>query len=281
MPPVQVLYCRVSTEEQGDEGHSLEAQRARLELEAERRGWPSPIVIEDPGRSGTTLNRPGMQRALQMIASGEADTIAATKLDRLSRDLADWVMLLKRSEHEGWALVALDLGMDTTTPIGRACAHMMAVFAQLVRELISENTKEGLAVAREKGHRLGRPSGLTDEVRARILREWNADRSLGAIARGLNDDQVPTGQGAAAWEHNAVKAVLHSIQRHPLPAELLEPGQVLSRRMPKRRKRKRTRPDLTTIPEGAVWYCRQHPEAGTWPQVGRCPVCRELLNVKR
>jgi DNA invertase Pin-like site-specific DNA recombinase len=115
-----------------------------------------------------------MQRALEMIAAGEADTLAAVKLDRLSRDLEDWILLLKRADREGWSLVALDLGMDTSTPIGRACAHIMGVFAQLVRELIAANTKEGLAVARKKGKRLGRPSRLPEEVRARILQEREA-----------------------------------------------------------------------------------------------------------
>jgi len=208
MPPVQILYTRVSTEEQAKNGLSLEAQRARLELEAERRGWPAPIVIEDPGQSGRTLNRPGMRRALEMIATGQADVLAAVKLDRLSRDLADWAALLKRAEREGWALVALDLGMDTSTPIGRAAAGMMAVFAQLVRELIAENTKEGLAVARAKGKRLGRPSRLPAEVRARILQERAAGRSYGAIAADLNRDGIKTGQGAPAWEHSAVRRIV-------------------------------------------------------------------------
>jgi DNA invertase Pin-like site-specific DNA recombinase len=215
MPPVQILYTRVSTEEQAKNGLSLEAQRARLQLEAERRDWPAPIVIEDPGQSGRTLNRPGMRRALEMIATGEADVLAAVKLDRLSRDLADWAALLKRAEREGWALVALDLGMDTSTPIGRAAAGMMAVFAQLVRELIAENTKEGLAVARAKGKRLGRPSKLPDKTRRRIAAERAAGRSHAAIAESLNHDQVATGQGAAAWDHSAVRAVLRSIRRDP------------------------------------------------------------------
>jgi DNA invertase Pin-like site-specific DNA recombinase len=208
MPPVQILYTRVSTDEQA-EGYSLEAQRARLHVEAERRGWPEPLLIEDPGQSGRSLNRPGMQRALEMIAAGEADVLAAVKLDRLSRDLADWIELLKRADREGWALVALDLGVDTGTPIGRACAHIMAVFAQLVRELIAENTREGLAVARRKGKQLGRPSRLTPEIRERIAWERHTERkSLRAIAADLNRDQVPTGHGGTAWRASSVRAVL-------------------------------------------------------------------------
>lgn len=204
--PIQILYTRVSTEEQAKNGLSLEAQRARLELEAQRRGWPSPLLIEDPGESGRTLNRPGMRRALEMIAAGEADVLAAVKLDRLSRDLADWAALLKRAEREGWALVALDLGMDTSTPVGRAAAGIMAVFAQLVRELISQNTKEGLAIAR-KHKRLGRPPTVPDHVRARIVAQRAAGSSYGAIAKMLNDDGIKTGQGAPAWEHSAVRRI--------------------------------------------------------------------------
>src|SRR5215217_5140315 len=124
-----ITYVRVSTDEQADSGAGLEAQRAALAAEAERRGWELVQTFEDAGASGKTLTgRPGLLAAVEAVESGRADGLAVAKLDRLSRSLLDFAALMERSRKRGWALVALDLGVDTSTPSGEMLASVLAVF---------------------------------------------------------------------------------------------------------------------------------------------------------
>jgi DNA invertase Pin-like site-specific DNA recombinase len=68
--------------------------------------------VEDAGWSGKSLRRPGIERALDMLASGQADVLLVSKLDRLTRSLYDLAGLMERARREHWALVALDLAVD-------------------------------------------------------------------------------------------------------------------------------------------------------------------------
>src|SRR5687768_16772734 len=92
-PPLALCYTRVSTLGQVADGASLDAQRAILTAEAERRGWECR-VIADEGLSGKTLNRPGLQEALELLDGGRADYLLALRLDRLSRSVSDFAHLL-------------------------------------------------------------------------------------------------------------------------------------------------------------------------------------------
>jgi DNA invertase Pin-like site-specific DNA recombinase len=202
-------YIRVSTEEQADSRAGLEAQRAAILAEAERRGWHLVDVIEDAGYSGKDLRRPGIVAALEALTTHKADTLVVAKLDRLSRSMLDFAGLMARATHEHWALVALDLGVDTTTPAGEAMANVMATFAQFERRLIGQRTREALAQKRKAGVVLGRHPSIPPEVAARIVAERAAGKSLPAIARGLDGDAVPTAQGGRRWYASTVRAVLN------------------------------------------------------------------------
>ncbi len=107
----------------------------------------------------------------------------------------------------GWALVILDLGVDTTTPSGEMVANVMATFAQFERRLIGQRTKDALAVKKAQGVKLGRPRVLDEALRARIVEERGTGRTLAAIAEGLMADGVATAQGGQRWYPSTVKAV--------------------------------------------------------------------------
>lgn len=201
-------YIRVSTEEQADSRAGLEAQRAAILAEAERRGWRLVDVIEDAGYSGKDLRRPGIVAALEALRTHKADTLVVAKLDRLSRSMLDFAGLMARASHERWALVALDLGVDTTTPAGEAMANVMATFAQFERRLIGQRTREALAQKRKAGVVLGRPRSVPDDVRARIVASRATGASLTAIADALDADGIATAQGGRRWYPSTVKAVL-------------------------------------------------------------------------
>ncbi len=208
-------YIRVSTDEQAESKAGLEAQRRAIIAEAERRGWTLVEVIEDAGYSGKSLKRPGIAIALEALRIQRADTLVVSKLDRLSRSMLDFAALMDRAAREHWALVALDLGVDTTTPAGEAMANVMATFAQFERRLIAQRTREALAIKRQQGVRLGRPRKLTLDVVERITAERGAGETLQSIADGLNADGVPTAQGGTRWHASTVRAILRQETRSP------------------------------------------------------------------
>jgi len=204
-------YVRVSTAEQADSGLGLAAQRTTLTLEAGRRGWQLLGVFEDAGLSGKTVaNRPGLDEALALLQAGGAAALVVAKLDRLSRSLLDFAALMQRSRLQGWSLIALDLGVDTTTPSGEMIANVMATFAQFERRLIAQRTKDALAVRRSQGVLLGRPRAVPSEVLAEITRWREEGASWRAVARHLDACGVPTGHGAPAWSASSARYVFMS-----------------------------------------------------------------------
>jgi DNA invertase Pin-like site-specific DNA recombinase len=206
---MQVIgYARVSTDEQAMSGAGLQAQRRAIEAECKRRGWQLVKVIEDAGYSAKDMRRPGVQEALRVLESGEATALVVAKLDRLSRSMIDFAAVMAKAQKQHWALVALDVAVDSSTPAGEAMVHMLATFAQFERRLIAERTREALAAKKASGVRLGRPPTVPKAVVRRIQRQRAKGESLRAIADSLNRDAVPTAQGGRAWYAATVRHVL-------------------------------------------------------------------------
>jgi DNA invertase Pin-like site-specific DNA recombinase len=206
---VQVIaYVRVSSEEQADSRAGLEAQRAAIQRECERRGWQILEVIEDAGFSAKDLKRPGVRAALEELERGRADALIVAKLDRLSRSMLDFTAVMAKAQKQGWALVALDCAVDTTTPAGEAMAHVLATFAQFERRLIGQRTREALAVRRTQGVRLGRPQSISPKLARRIRSMRSRGLTLQAICDKLNAEGVPTPRGGTIWRPTSLRAVL-------------------------------------------------------------------------
>ncbi|MFH1330027.1 MAG: recombinase family protein, partial [Actinomycetota bacterium] len=87
-----VAYCRVSTEEQAAEGFSIEGQADKLRAYADLHDLGPVTVIQDPGGSGRSLDRPGLQQVLGMIDRGHVAHLLVWRLDRLSRNLGDLIL---------------------------------------------------------------------------------------------------------------------------------------------------------------------------------------------
>jgi DNA invertase Pin-like site-specific DNA recombinase len=204
-----VGYARVSTDEQRANGVSLDAQRQAIEEECRRRGWEL-LRIDQDTLSGKTTKRPGLQLALDACRSGEASGIVVMKLDRLTRSIIDFGRLLEEAldRRQGFNIVALDLGVDLSTPGGELVGNVMASVAQWERRAIGQRTKDALAVKRAQGIQLGRPRTMPASVRRRIQRERDKGRSLSEIARRLNEAGIPTAHGGARWHASTVRAVL-------------------------------------------------------------------------
>ncbi|WP_420438469.1 recombinase family protein [Candidatus Poriferisodalis sp.] len=178
-----VCYGRVSTREQAERGHGLAAQREKTEGYCALMGMTRTEWISDEGASGAKKphERPGLGRALKMLASGEADALVVPALDRLGRSALDVLGIADCAETQQWRLAVVGQ-MDSGSPEGRATLTVMAAMAELERGLNRRRTTEGLRAAKRAGKRLGRPpSPHTRAAGARVA----ALRAEGATWRAI------------------------------------------------------------------------------------------------
>lgn len=207
---ILVPYRRVSTRDQGESGLGLEAQKTKLSAyltytDRTALTWDCYDV-----QSGKTDNREGLDKALELVRSGEAGGIAVSKLDRLSRSLPDFSNLVAAAREEGWTLVLLDINVDLNTPIGELLAMLVAAIAQFERNIIAERTRDALAELKAQGVQLGRPR-LQGESLDLVLRLFQETGNYTKVARMLTAGGIPTAQGKSTiWYASAVHFLVNS-----------------------------------------------------------------------
>lgn len=200
-------YVRVSTADQADSGAGLAAQRQAIEEAAQHRRWELVAIFEDHASARSLNGRGQLRKVLAELKAGRADALLVAKLDRLSRSVQDFAGLLESSRRQNWALVALDFDLDTSTPAGELVANVMVSVAQWERRIIGQRTREGLAVKRAEGVRLGRPEQVTDEAKARIAQLRAEGLSYLRIAARLTEEGLPPPRGGSAWHYRTIVAV--------------------------------------------------------------------------
>lgn len=224
-------YIRVSTDEQADSGLSMEAQERAIRAYCDMRGLTLVGVVSDPGVSGGAplAERPGGARLVGAPGGGSAGGIGgvvATKLDRLFRDAADCLTVVRDWDRTGVALHLIDVGgqsIDTSSAMGRFFLTVMAGAAELERNLVHERTRAALAQKRARGEKTGghRPVGfdvldggkLTPNAaeRATVARAAElraAGRSLRAIGAELVTEGRRPRNGADTWNPKQVADLL-------------------------------------------------------------------------
>ncbi len=213
-------YVRVSTQRQGTEGVSLEAQEAAIRDYCERKGLGEPVVISDTA-SGKDLNRPGIREVIARTEAGEVGHVVVYRLDRLSRKTLDALTLIGEvfDGHTGFHSVKQDL--DTSTAQGRFFAGQLVLFAELEREMIAERTREAAGACIAQGKQFGAlpygyKKGEDGKTLARCEKEWpvverirreREELSYSKIAAGLNADGIPTKRGGK-WYGETVRCLL-------------------------------------------------------------------------
>lgn len=207
--PLALAYTRVSTMEQADEGHSLNAQETQLRAEAEKRGWDVEVIREE-GKSGKNMNRPALQDALRRLDKGQAQFLISVRLDRISRSVADFAKLVQRAQKRGYGLVVLSPNLDLSDPAGRFTANVLVSAAEYERELISIRVREGMAQAKLDGAKFGY---AVDEdflpTYRRVMALHENGLSLNGIARMLNEEGTATAKGGA-WHASTVRGIVTS-----------------------------------------------------------------------
>jgi DNA invertase Pin-like site-specific DNA recombinase len=151
MTAAAIGYARISTEDQ-----NLDLQRDALT----RAGCTR--IYEDR-KSGAKAERPDLMLALEVVRAG--DQLVVWRLDRLGRSLSDLIGLIRTLDDRGVELRSLTEGIDTSTINGKFTFHLFAALAEFERALIRERTQAGLAAARARGRKGGRPKSLDPEKR--------------------------------------------------------------------------------------------------------------------
>lgn len=150
------IYIRVSTDEQAREGFSIEAQRRILNAWAIVKGAEQVIEYVDDGYSAKNLSRPAVQQLIDACSRRLIDTIIVWKLDRLTRNLRDLLMLFEDVFHaNGISFVSSTESIDTSTPSGRLMLNILGAFAQNERENTALRTSTVMLELSKHGRHLG------------------------------------------------------------------------------------------------------------------------------
>jgi site-specific DNA recombinase len=203
-------YCRVSTEEQAAEGFSIEGQAVKLRCYAELRGLGAVTIVDDPGKSGKNLERPGLQRVLAAIEQGHVSEVMVWRLDRLSRNLGDLILLAELCIQRGVGLHSVTESLDLSTATGRMYFNIIGTFAQFYREQLGENVRMGMQQAVREGKWVNRPKTGYSNVNGELIPSDDAPlvRQIFRLrAQGLSHREISERTGI---KHGTVTVILPS-----------------------------------------------------------------------
>ena len=160
------IYSRVSTSSQD---HSL--QVSELMAYCSRMGWDA-VQYSDTA-SGSNSRRPDFDRLMTDCREKRVDVVVVWRLDRFSRSVHDLTASVQDLDRWGTRFIALRDGIDTDqkNPIARLFLHLLASFAEFEKALIQERSKAGVAEARRRGKRFGRPSKVFDRLKVEEMRQ--------------------------------------------------------------------------------------------------------------
>ena len=215
-PGLALLYARVSTQLQVNDGVSLDVQERQLITAAEFHGFTKWEIIREEGRSGKSITgRPALTAALSRLETGDAQALFVTRIDRLARSTTDFLDIVDRANRKNWRLIMLDLNLDTSSYQGRFVVTIMSALAEMERGIISARQKDIHKDRRDRGVKWGvdmGPKNKTPEyVKNRVYSERSRGRTYRDIADGLNADGIP-GQNGGKWYPTTVKNLLEMLE---------------------------------------------------------------------
>jgi DNA invertase Pin-like site-specific DNA recombinase len=201
-----VGYLRVGHRERRASRPSRTDQRRAIEALAAQRGWQI-VGWEDDIRTGRTLRRPGLLRAIDTCRNGRAEGIVVARLDRLTTALQDLATLMRSAIDGGYGIVAPDLGIDLSTESGHHLAQVLAAVSTWEPHGIGRLTAQPAPVDHPRRSR-GRPSSTPPDVAGRIRALRTSGATLQAICDILNSEGVPTPRGGTHWRPTSLRAIV-------------------------------------------------------------------------
>jgi DNA invertase Pin-like site-specific DNA recombinase len=166
-------YMRVSSDS--------DRQTTALQRDALTAAGVDPRHLFEDKASGARDDRPGLQSCLDYVKDG--DTLVVWKLDRLGRSLPHLLDIVASLREKGVAFRSLTEGMDTETPHGELLFQIFGALAQYERALTRERVQAGLAAARRRGKRGGRPAAIEAEKLEAVISALDAGTSKAAVCR--------------------------------------------------------------------------------------------------
>jgi site-specific DNA recombinase len=283
-PERAILYARVSTDEQARSGYSLAQQLEALRKYATREGYELFEEVQDPGQSGASLARPGMDRVRDLVAAGGVSVVLAQDRDRFAREPAYHYLLRREFEEHGTKIRALnDRGDDS--PEGELTDGILDQLAKYERAKIAERTRRGkLRRAREGKivathtpdygfeYNEARDNYVVNEEKMRVV--WSIFRmvgveghSLNSVKKALDREGVPTPKGSRYWGNTFIQRVITDDVYKPHTFEeigALVSQEVASRLDPANRygiwwfnRRRRTEKQVAQVSHGGRRYVRR------------------------
>lgn len=154
------IYTRRSGENPWDrEFNSIESQRdictAYVTCQQHRNWVPLPQSYDDAGQSGSTLDRPALQRLLRDIECAQVDIVVIYKIDRLTRSLADFIRLIEVLDRYHVKFVSVTQAFDTSDSMGRLVLNILLTFAQFERELMADRIRDKVGAMKRRGQHVG------------------------------------------------------------------------------------------------------------------------------
>ncbi len=144
-------YCRVSTDDQAESGHSLDAQRRAIEEFCARKGWDLVEIYTDAGISGSLDARPALQRLLADAEAGRFEVVVVHAIDRFYRSLAGLLRAIERLGQHNVSFVSLTENLDFTTPWGKLTLAVLGTLAEIYLDKLRVETTKGLLERAKKG----------------------------------------------------------------------------------------------------------------------------------
>lgn len=216
------IYVRVSTNEQAEEGYSIDEQIDKLKKFCEVKDWQVAGIYKDPGFTGSNVDRPGLKKLIRDVENKKIETVLVYKLDRLSRSQKDTLYLIEDVFGvNDTNFVSLNENFDTSTPFGKAMIGILAVFAQLEREQIKERMAMGKIGRAKSGKAMGwrwAPFGYryvdsnyeVVELEAQIVKQIFDDYLAGISITKLKDKMNDEGHIAKEipWSYRTIRQTL-------------------------------------------------------------------------
>ena len=150
------IYCRVSTEEQSENGYSIDEQERLLEEWCKKMGYVIYKCYSDRGISGKNIkDRPALKELLSDAKAGKFDMVISWKINRVSRKLEDVLKIVNLLEKNNITFKSYSEPFETDTPAGRMQFQMMALIGEFERGTIAQNVKMGMIAKAKSGNWCG------------------------------------------------------------------------------------------------------------------------------